>query len=266
MVATTFLSAGTQSSESKLSNFLKSRYSQNPSIKHLNVTVVDSKVIPNSHDWKGVKLQLSGEYKGQKFSEKQIFFTDGKNFTETLTSLNGTDWKKIFTPKVDAKYYTKQHLLFGSENSKHKILIFSDPLCPYCQRSVPALLDYVKNYPKTFAVYYYHLPLERIHPASVTLTKLMYLAQLQGKTDLVSKAYFSRVGARESSDEKIVKAFNQATGLNYSVSDIHTQIVNEEILNDKKVANELEVRGTPTIFFDGNKSGGEFYKRVKKVD
>jgi len=265
VVATSLLS-GAVSSESKLSNFLQSKYSQNPSIKNLQVQVIDSRVVPNSSRWKGIKLRLSGKYNGKVFSENQIFFTDGKNFTETLTSLNGRNWKTIFTPKIQAKHYSKTNLLFGTEDSAHKIVIFSDPLCPYCQRSVPALLDYVKKYPKTFAVYYYHLPLERMHPASVTLTKLMYLAQIRGDKDAVSKAYFSQVSAKESSAIKIVDAFNKATGLNYSLKDINSQVVSSEAQHDKDVAKELEVRGTPTVFLDGKKTGGNFYKNVKIVD
>ena len=265
VVATSLLS-GAVSSESKLSNFLKDRYSNNPNIKNLQVQVIDSRIIPNSSKWKGIKLKLSGKYTGKPFSENQIFFTDGKNFTENLTSLNGKDWKTIFTPRIQAKHYSKSNLLFGSENSKHKIVIFSDPLCPYCQRSVPALLDYVKKYPKTFAVYYYHLPLERMHPASTTLTKLMYLAQIRGDKDAVSKAYFSKVSAKEYSANKIVDAFNKATGLNYTLAEANSKIVLAEASHDKDVAKELEVRGTPTIFLDGSKTGGEFYKSVKKVD
>jgi glutaredoxin len=265
VVATSLLS-GAVSSESKLSSFLKDKYSNNPNIKNLQVQIVDSRIIPNSSKWKGIKLRLSGKYNGKPFSENQIFFTNGKNFTENLTSLSGKNWKTIFTPKIQEKHYAKNNLLFGNENSKHKILIFSDPLCPYCQRSVPALLDYVKKYPKTFAVYYYHLPLERMHPASVTLAKLMYLAQIRGDKNAVSTAYFSKVNARESSATKIVNAFNKATGLNYSLQDINSQVINSEAQHDKNVAHELEVRGTPTVFIDGSKTGGEFYKKIQKVD
>jgi len=270
IVTTSLLSGAVQSSESRLGSFLKNKYSQNQNIKNLRVDVIDSRIIPNSRGvWKGVKLKLSGKFKQKDsfvpFSENQIFFTDGQNFTNSLTSLSGKDWKSVFTPKIEAKHYSKQNLIYGDENSEHKVVIFSDPLCPYCQRSVPALLDYVKKYPKTFAVYYYHLPLERIHPASVSLTKLMYLAQLRKDTDAISKAYFSKVNARESSDYKILQAFNSATGLHYKMSDFGITQVNDEIARDKAVANELEVRGTPTIFLDGEKIGGQFYKNVKKA-
>jgi len=58
VVATTLLSGAVQSSESKLSSFLTAKYSQNSNIKDLRVNIVDSRVIPNSRGWKGVKLNF----------------------------------------------------------------------------------------------------------------------------------------------------------------------------------------------------------------
>lgn len=271
VVATSFLSGAVQSAESKLSNFLKYKFEENPNIKELKINVTDSRIIPNSKGiWRGVKLNLSGKFNQQgkltPFSESQIYFTDGKNFTNSLTSLGGKDWKKIFTPKIEAKHYSKHNLLFGNENAKHKIAVFSDPLCPYCQTTVPELFDYVKKYPKTFAVYYFHLPLERIHPASVQLTKLMYIAQINGDLDAVGKAYSSKVNSRETNDLKILEAFNKATGLNYSLADLNSQKAKDALIHDKKIADELEVRGTPSIFLNGIKKGGEFYKKIEKVE
>jgi len=250
----------------QLTNFLKKRYSQNPYIRDLQVTLLTTKSIPTSKDWVGVKYLLKGKYQGKSFAEKIIYFTDGKNFTDSLLSLNGNDWKKIFSPTVQPEHYSKVNLLFGSENSNNKIIIFSDPLCPFCQKSIPKLLNFVKNYPKTFAVYYYHLPLERIHPASVTLTKLMYLASIRGAKDAVIKGYSTRVSGKEMNTGIIVDKFNQATGLKYSVKDVNNNKSIEALTHDKKVASELEVRGTPTIYLDGKKVGGEFYKDIKIID
>ncbi len=270
LVATTLLSGAT-SSETKLTDFLKSRYSSNPNIKELKIDVVDSATIPNSKNmWKGIKLNLSGQFnkagKYVPFSENQIFFTDGENFTDSLTALDGTDWKTLFVPKPELKHYSATHLIHGNLNAKHKILIFSDPLCPYCQRSIPPLLDYVKKYPKTFAVFYYHLPLERIHPAAVQLTKLMYMAQIRGDKDAIGTAYHTPVSSKETSDEKILEAFNRATGLKYTMADLNSPLATRALLKDKEVASELEVRGTPTVYLDGVKTGGEFYKSIEIVD
>ena len=128
------------------------------------------------------------------------------------------------------------------------------------------MLEYVKKYPKTFAVYYYHLPLERIHPASVPLAKLMYIAQVRGDKEAVIKAYNTSVNPRESDEKKILKEFNKATGLKYSETDLHSNLANQAIAKDRATAKELEVRGTPTIYLDGKKVGGNFYEKIEKVD
>jgi thiol:disulfide interchange protein DsbC len=278
LLATLFFSASLSASclgnkhEEKLVSLLKEKFSQNPSVTNLKVEVLDSKVVPNSFNiWKGVKVKFSGQFSrnGEKrpFTQNNVFFTDGCNFSEGLSSIeDATDWKTIFQPKIEEKHYSATHLIYGNKDAKHKVVIFSDPLCPYCQRSIPALLDYVKKYPKTFAVYYYHLPLVSIHPASVPLSKLMYLAQIRGQVDAIGKAYSSQVSGREYDNNKIVKAFNDATGLKYTVADLDNKVAVVQIDNDTNIANELEVRGTPTIFLDGKKSYGDFYTKVKTVD
>jgi predicted DsbA family dithiol-disulfide isomerase len=270
LATTNLLSAGSTNPDTELTNALFKRFSQNPNIKELKIDVVEKQIIPNSRSWTGIKLKLSGKFNQNgnvvPFSENQIFFTDGENFSDNLTSLDGKDWNTLFTPQISSKHYDLKHLAFGNFNAPNKIVIFSDPLCPYCQRTVPALLDYVKKYPKTFAVFYYHLPLERIHPAAVTLTKLMYMAQVKGDKDAIIDGYSVDVDPRETDDMKILEAFNNATGLNYKKADVLNIIAVNEIEEDKKIANELEVRGTPTIYLNGEKTGGDFYKKVKIIE
>jgi protein-disulfide isomerase len=69
-------------------------------------------------------------------------------------------------PEFKSEFYKKSNLISGDENSKHKVAIFSDPLCPFCKKFVPQAMEYMKKYPKEFALYYYHLPLATLHPAA----------------------------------------------------------------------------------------------------
>ena len=257
---------------SKLTNFIYQKYTQNPNIQELKIDVLDSKSLPNlKNEWVGVKLKLSGKFNQAgnlvSFSESQVFFTDGENFTESLSSLNGSDWNNLFVPQIDPKkHYNQEHLLIGDKNAPNKIVIFSDPLCPYCQRTIPAMLEYVKQFPKTFAVYYYHLPLERIHPASVPLTKLMYMAQVRNDINGVISAYRVPLNPKETDEVKVLEAFNKTTGLKYIQTDLKNQNAEKTIEQDKIIASELDVRGTPIIYLNGEKTGGEFYKNIKPID
>jgi predicted DsbA family dithiol-disulfide isomerase len=271
LFSTSLFSACFVDHEEKLSQFLQKKYENLPHILKLDISVLDSKVVPNSYGlWKGVKVKLSGQakHKGKivPFSEPNIFFTDGCNFTNTLSSLDGEDWASLFEPKIEQKHYSQNHLISGTISSKHKIVVFSDPLCPYCKMNVPPMLDYVKQYPQTFAVYYYHLPLDSIHPAAVELTRLMYMAQVQGKFDAISKAYNSDVSARERDVNKIVEAFNKATGLQFTTQYAENPLAVKSVNHDRDVASELDVRGTPTIYLDGKKVYGNFYETIEKVE
>lgn len=257
---------------SKLTNIIYQKYTQNPNIQELKIDVLDSKSLPNlKNEWVGVKLKLSGKFNQAgnlvPFSESQVFFTDGEIFTESLSSLNGSDWNNLFVPQIDPKkHYNQEHLLIGDKNAPNKIVIFSDPLCSYCQRTIPAMLEYVKQFPKTFAVYYYHLPLERIHPASVPLTKLMYMAQVRNDINGVISAYRVPLNPKETDAVKVLEAFNKTTSLKYIQTDLKNQNAEKTIEQDKIIASELDVRGTPTVYLNGEKTGGEFYKTIKPID
>jgi glutaredoxin len=257
---------------SKLTNIIYQKYTQNPNIQEFKIDVLDSKSLPNlKNEWVGVKLKLSGKFNQAgnlvPFSESQVFFTDGEIFTESLSSLNGSDWNNLFVPQIDPKkHYNQEHLLIGDKNAPNKIVIFSDPLCSYCQRTIPAMLEYVKQFPKTFAVYYYHLPLERIHPASVPLTKLMYMAQVRNDINGVISAYRVPLNPKETDEVKVLEAFNKTTGLKYIQTDLKNQNAEKTIEQDKIIASELDVRGTPTVYLNGEKTGGEFYKTIKPID
>ena len=106
----------------------------------------------------------------------------------------------------------RKHLLFGNKDAKHKILVFSDPQCPFCQEVVPAIFKAAKAHPETLSVYYYHLPLLRIHPVSGILTKVMHIAQEQGKLDVVEKIYSLKIDPKETNMKKVLAAVKKHTG------------------------------------------------------
>ena len=110
-----------------------------------------------------VNIKMGEEY--QKRTVPQVVFTKGNKIAFSLKDKSGKNYAKTLKPKVPSDAYDTAHLLVGKPNAIHKILVMSDPFCPYCQEIVPELIDVVKANPITFALYYYHLPLLRIHPA-----------------------------------------------------------------------------------------------------
>jgi len=90
------------------------------------------------------------------------------------------DYAKILKPKVPEEAYDKEHLLYGSLDAPHKILFFSDPFCPYCRDISTDIVDVVMKNPKIYGLYYYHLPLVKIHPASEMVSRAMLVFQKRG--------------------------------------------------------------------------------------
>jgi len=147
--------------------------------------------------------------------------------------------------------YDKKHLLFGNENAAHKILVFSDPQCPFCQETVPDIFKAAKKYPNKLAVYYYHLPLLRIHPVSGILTRVMHIAQEQGKLDVVEKMYSLKINPRETNMKKVLAAVKKHTGFSVTPAQIDDQAVKKALQADELAASKMMVSGTPTVYIDG---------------
>jgi protein-disulfide isomerase len=139
----------------------------------------------------------------------------------------------------------------GNENAKHKILVFSDPLCPFCQEIIPELLSAAKANPDVMAVYYYHLPLKQIHPASTVLTRIMEVAQKQGKNDLIAKMYTLQIDPNDTNETNLIGIVKNQTGFSVTPAQINSPEILNALAHDEQVASRLMVTGTPTIYIDG---------------
>ncbi|MEA3228948.1 MAG: DsbA family protein [Campylobacterota bacterium] len=240
----------------KVQEFLEEKFTENPNIISIDVQVVDTVNVKDLKGWDAVVVNLDATVKAKpenrKIKQKMIWFTNGQVITRELTDLNtGLELADMISPSFKAEHYKKENLIYGDENAKHKVAIFSDPLCPFCKDFVPEAINYMKKYPKTFAVYYYHLPLERIHPAAVQLTQAAVAAKLQGYKDVTLKLYEVNVKGREKSTAKILKLFNEEFKTDIKESDLKSKKVKQHLQSDLDIASDLMVNGTPTIFFDG---------------
>ncbi|WP_418640471.1 DsbA family protein [Sulfurimonas sp. ST-27] len=236
--------------------FLEDKFSENPRLKSVDVKVEDVTPLKQLPKWNAyivnVKAVLKNKPK-QVIRQKMIWFSNGKMITKDLTDIStGESLVDKVKPTVKARHYAKENLIYGNANAKHKIVIFSDPLCPFCRGFVPGAIKDMKKEPQKFAVYYYHFPLERIHPASVTLVKAAIAAEHQGVKDVVLKLYNVSINPREKNVKKILEAFNKAEGTNITPEDIQNPSVIKQFNHDRLVATDLMVGGTPTVYLDGS--------------
>lgn len=257
--------------DAQVISFLKKGIGANPNIISLDIKIVEKVDLERPLDWQAYVVQLDGVArmgsKTQPISQRSIYFVgDGLVTAELYDLKTGEKLNASISPEFKAKYYDESHLLFGDKNAAHKAVIFSDPLCPFCRTFVPKALAYMKQYPKTFAVYYYHFPLRSLHPAAIPLVKAAFAAEKQGQKSVVEGLYKVNVDGREKDMQKILDAFNTAQGTKITLADISKDEIQKHLDHDMAVAQEHLVNGTPTLFFDGKKDPTKLqYKNVKLI-
>jgi thiol-disulfide isomerase/thioredoxin len=253
LLTSSFLYAETTSQ--KIEEFLSDQFGDNPKITTIDVKVVDVVKIPKPKGFDAYIVKVNATVKegnrARNVKQRMVLFSDGNVITKELTDLSsGESMVDYVKPDFKAEYYHKANLIYGDTNATHRVVFFSDPLCPFCRGFVPKAIQEMKKQPKKFAIYYYHFPLDRIHPASPTLVKAAVAAELEGVKDAVLKLYKVKINPRERDVKKILKAFNKAMGTNITAKDIKTKEVLEHINKDMDIAEVLMVGGTPTVYFD----------------
>ena len=270
LATTLLLSSFAQASVTgeKIENYLEDEFGTNSRIKSLNVKVIEEKPLPELKGWKSYVVEVEAYLKAkpkEKINQRMIWFSNGVVIAKDLTRLDsGDSYVDIVKPTFQKAYYKKENLVYGNPNAKHKVAIFSDPLCPFCKDFAPEALKYMKRHPNRFAVYYYHYPILRIHPASAIITRAAIVAERKGIKDVSIKMYNTKVNPREKNVSKILKAFNKAVGTDVTEREISDPSVNAQITSDEKIAKDLFVGGTPTIYFDGEMDKTRYkYKTAK---
>jgi thiol-disulfide isomerase/thioredoxin len=255
MIASSLVFAG---GESDVIDYVKKRLSRNPQVKINSATVEEKLPIPGIKGWSayviGFDINLTRGKETRRIDFEDILFVSKNLMTpELIDRKTGRDLRYMIQPKLPKDIYDPSHLLYGSPNAPHKLILFSDPLCPFCRMYVPELLKAVKKNPERMALYYYHMPLQAIHPASATLVRVMEVAQKEGKNEIIDKIYRIDIDFRLKDEEKILDIVAEKTGYRLSSEQIHQPWIDKRLGKDRVTAQRLLVIGTPTIFVDGKK-------------
>jgi protein-disulfide isomerase len=144
--------------------------------------------------------------------------------------------------------------ILGNKNAPVTITEFSDFQCPFCARFWPSVKDVLAAYPDKVKVVLKNFPLP-FHPNARPAAKLAMAANEQGKFQGMMETLLANGG--DVSDAKI-KEYAQSLGLNYDklVADYKNQDARweKQIQDDMQLANDSDVRGTPTFFLNGKKT------------
>ncbi|PLY08568.1 MAG: disulfide bond formation protein DsbA [Arcobacter sp.] len=240
-------------------NFEKKRLSNNARVEIQDVKInTKLRMKMPINNWYGYIIDVKAKVKDKEINAKDIVFSNGVVVAADLLDLKtGKSLKDLLEPKFDTKYYSEKHLIAGNHKAKDKVVVFSDPLCPFCMDYVPDVIEHVNKNEDSIALYYYHFPLLRVHPASATLVKAMNIAKSMNIKDVESKVYqidWDRYFKVDSKDEEeILKAFNKEFNIEITKEELNNPTIMNSILEDVKIGEELMVRGTPTIFVNGEK-------------
>ena len=258
LLATTLLLSSlayAQSASDNVVDFLEDQFSSNERLKSVDVEVDSVVPIKEVKGWNAYIVDVKAVLKQRPkkiINQKMIWFSNGDVITKDLVDLkSGQNLLEVVKPQFKDTYYRPENLIYGNKDAAHKIVIFSDPLCPFCKGFVPGALQNLKKEPNKFAVYYYHFPLLRLHPASGTLVKAAVAAELQGVKNVILRLYTVKINPREKDVNKILAAFNKVEGTKITVADINSEAVKKQTKNDVDVARDLMVAGTPTVYLDG---------------
>ncbi len=239
-------------------NFVKKKLMQNKGVKIESVKVAEKLPIPGIKGWSAyiieAKLELKRGKESRKIDFETILFVSKHLIAQELIDRKtGRSVRATLQPKLPEDIYADSHLLYGNKDAEHKIILFSDPLCPFCRMYVPELLKAVKENPDKIALYYYHLPLSAIHPASDTLVRVIEVARLQGKKEILDELYKIDIDPELKDEKKILKIVEKETGLKVTPKQLHDKKIEKVILHDRITARKMLVTGTPTVFVDGKK-------------
>ena len=261
-------------SNSEILKFNKINMQKFPNMKLVKQKVRKSFELDDYDDWEVFVIDVSVKVKTKTGDQDRagqviLYAKDDVVLQGSLFDLHTGKQANVLeriVPEFQKSFYKKANLLYGNANAKHKIAIFSDPLCPFCIGYVPKVIKYVKKHPKTFALYYYHLPLS-MHPAAKGIAKCMTAAMRKGEKNIVERTYSAKFEVQETNEKKILNAYNKALGLKLKMSDMTGRHVLNHVAIDKNVADKMLVHGTPTVFFDGKLDESKTkYTTVKKID
>lgn len=251
------LSASLFASDDVVLEFEKNRVAQNPNVKVNDIKINTKKELPLA-GWNGYILDVQANVQGKDINAKDILFSDGKYIAlELIDAKTGKSLKDLVTPNLSEKYHNKSKLIAGNHNAKDKIVIFSDPLCPFCIDYVPDVIKYVNKNSDKIALYYYHFPLTTLHPAAAPLSKMIEIAKHKGLKDVELRTYQidwePYFNSKSTDEKKILEAFNKEFKTDIKIEEITSKEVNESLQKDIALGEEVMVQGTPTIFINGVK-------------
>ncbi len=237
-----------------LEQFVRRNVVTNPQVKVKKIETVATQIVPGAPEWNTYMIVMDLNYRGKDMKAPETIFVNEKAGLATMDLISlkaGKSWRRLIRPHLPESYYDDAHLLFGNKNAAHKLVLFSDPDCPFCREDVPKTIQEVKQHPDKIALYYYHMPLTRLHPVSDVLTRIMEVLHKQGRIDDAFKMYQLKISYRETNATKILAEVKKQFGIEVTQQQIDDPAIKAAVKSDIDKGTRLMINGTPTYYYDG---------------
>ncbi|HTO72022.1 MAG TPA: thioredoxin domain-containing protein [Myxococcota bacterium] len=159
----------------------------------------------------------------------------------------GEDFDKVYTIALEGSPVR------GDAGGAVTIVEFSDFQCPFCARAAPLITELLKKYPKGVKFVYKQFPLP-MHPSARAAAEASLAAQEQGK---FWEMHDVLIQNQPSLDAAKLDDYAKQAGLDVkrfrSDLDKNKAAYDKRIDAEVKLGNDVDVRGTPTLYIDGKK-------------
>ncbi len=138
----------------------------------------------------------------------------------------------------------------GPQDAPVTVTMFSDFQCPFCQQAIGIVDEVLKQYPKDVKFVMKQFPLRQIHPNAEPAAEAAIAAGKQGKFWEMHDELYKN--GRNLSPETI-KGIAEKIGLDMKKFDADRQSdeVKKQIDAELALGQQVDVRGTPSIFVNG---------------
>jgi protein-disulfide isomerase len=143
----------------------------------------------------------------------------------------------------------------GPADAPLTIIEYSDFECPACANYYPILKQLNEDYPNELRVVYRHFPLISIHPLAMRAAYAAEAAGLQGRFWEMHDVLFQNqtVWVNADNPEAVFSEYASILQLDMQKfeSDMKSKLVERKVRNDRMLALNQNLRGTPTLFLNG---------------
>jgi len=143
----------------------------------------------------------------------------------------------------------------GPDAAPVTLVEFADFECPFCQHIAPQLDQLCEQKSTTVRFVFKFMPLS-MHPRGEPAARAAIAAQAQGKFWEMHHQLFANGAHLEDSD---LDAYARSVGLDVDRfhADMRSAATKARLDADRKLADDLGVKGTPTIFINGRQYDGK---------